>query len=137
MSVAIATIKQKLPFLIDLSPEERRALPHMGDKSRVFVSKAADVAAQNPDFLPRSFNVEELCRDAELFAALQPITLALTQLQELVDDTQVEVGGEAYAGALVVYNYAKNSGQGLALDSVADELGRRFARKASGAAPKA
>ncbi len=38
---AIATLKGKLPFLIDLSPEERRALPKMGDKSRAFVSRAA------------------------------------------------------------------------------------------------
>ena len=93
---AIATIKQKLPFLIDLSPEERRALPKLGDKSRIFVSKAAEIAVQNPDFLPRSFDVDEMRRDVTLLEALQPITLALTQLQELVDDTQLEVGSEAY-----------------------------------------
>jgi hypothetical protein len=132
---AIATIKQKLPFLIDLSPEERKTLPRMGDKSRAFVSKAAEVATQNSDFLPRSFDVEELRRDAELFEALQPIALALTQVQELLDDTLVEVGAEAYTAALVVYNYARNNGQGQALDAVADELSRRFARKSSSSTP--
>ena len=134
---AIATIKQKLPFLTDLSPEERRALPKMGDKSRAFVSKAAEVAAQNPDFLPRSFDVDEMRRDLALFETLQPIAVALTQLQELVDDTLLAAGNEAYAAALVVYNYAKTSGQGAALDAVADELSRRFARKASAATPQA
>ncbi|MGC1374778.1 MAG: hypothetical protein WA821_01055 [Anaerolineales bacterium] len=133
---AIATIKQKLPFLVDLTPDERHGLPRLGDKSRAFVSKAAQVAAQNPDFLPRSFDVDEMRRDADLFEALQPIDLALTQLQELLDDTLVEVGGEAYAAALAVYSYAKNSGQGQALDSVADELSRRFAHKSSSAASK-
>lgn len=29
---AIETIRQKLPFLIDLTPEQRRSLPKMGDK---------------------------------------------------------------------------------------------------------
>jgi hypothetical protein len=29
---AINTIRQKLPFLIDLSPEERRALPKKGGR---------------------------------------------------------------------------------------------------------
>lgn len=53
---AIATIKTKLPFLIDLSVEERKALLKLGDKSRAFVSKALEVATQNPDFLPRSFD---------------------------------------------------------------------------------
>lgn len=134
--VAIETIKQKLPFLIDLMPEERKALPHLGDKSRAFVSKALEVAEQNPDFLPRSFDVAEMRRDIELFQALQPIMLSVIQLQELLDDTLMEVGSEAYTSALVVYNYAKNSGQGQALDAVADELSRRFARKASSPVPQ-
>ena len=33
---AIATIKEKLPFLIDLTADDRKALPRMGDKSRAF-----------------------------------------------------------------------------------------------------
>jgi len=84
---AIATIKEKLSFLIDLSGAERQALPKMGDKSRAFVSKALEVATQNPDFLPRSFDLEEMRKDVQLFEALYPLLLSLTQVQELVDDT--------------------------------------------------
>lgn len=64
---AFNTIKTKLPFLIDLTKEEKSALPKMGDKSRAFVSKALEVATQNPDFLPRSFELEEMRKDTELF----------------------------------------------------------------------
>jgi hypothetical protein len=128
---AIATIKEKLPFLVDLTTEERKALPKLGDKSRAFVSKALEVAAQNPDFLPRSFDLDEMRRDVELFEALYPILLSLTQLQELVDDTFVAVGSEAYAAGLMVYNYAKASGKGAGLDAALDDMGRRFARKSS------
>lgn len=60
---AVATIKEKLPFLIDLTADERKALPKMGDKSRAFVSKALEVATQNPNFLPRSFDLGELRKD--------------------------------------------------------------------------
>ncbi|WP_026736521.1 hypothetical protein [Fischerella sp. PCC 9605] len=127
---AIATIKEKLPFLVDLTTEERKALPKLGDKSRAFVSKALEVAGQNPDFLPRSFDLDEMRRDVELFEALYPILLSLSQLQELVDDTFVAVGSEAYAAGLMVYNYAKASGKGAGLDAALDDLGRRFARKA-------
>lgn len=88
---AIATIKEKLPFLIDLTAEQRKSLPKMGDKSRAFVSKALEVATQNPDFLPRSFDLEEMRRDVELFESLYPVLLSLTQLQELVDDSCVAV----------------------------------------------
>jgi hypothetical protein len=126
---AVATIKAKLPFLMDLTTEERKALPKMGDKSRAFVSKALEVATQNPDFLPRSFDLEEMRKDVQLFEAMYPIVMAFTQLQELLDDTYVMVGSEAYAAALQVYNYAKASGQGSGLDAVVDELGQRFARK--------
>ncbi len=97
---AVATIKEKLPFLIDLSAEERKALPKMGDKSRAFVSKALEVATQNPNFLPRSFALEEMRKDVLLFEALYPLLLSLTQVQELVDDTYMAVGSEAYAAAL-------------------------------------
>lgn len=134
---AIATIREKLPFLIDLTNEQRRSLPKLGDKSRAFVSKALEVATQNPDFLPRSFDLNEMRQDVELFEALYPILLSLTQLQELVDDTVMQVGSEAYAAGLIIYNYAKTSGKGAGLDAVVDDMGRRFARKSRNGKPQA
>ncbi|MCC5644862.1 hypothetical protein LC607_18330 [Nostoc sp. CHAB 5824] len=127
---AISTIKEKLPFLVDLSSDDRKTLPKMGDKSRAFVSKALEMAAQNPEFLPRSFDLDEMRKDVQLFEALYPVLLSLTQLQELVDDTSLAVGSEAYAAALQVYNYAKASGKGAGLDGVVVEMRQRFARKA-------
>jgi hypothetical protein len=127
---AIKTIKDQMDFLIDLSTQERRELPKMGDKSRAFVSRALDVATQNPDFLPRSFDLAEMRRDVELFEAMHPVMLAVKQLNELVDDTYMAVGSEAYSAALSVYNYAKASDQGAGLDAAVKDLGVRFARKA-------
>jgi hypothetical protein len=126
---AINTIRTKLPFLIDLSPEERQGLPKMGDKSRGFVEQALTVATQNPDVLPRSFEVEEMRKDVELLAALAPVVAALAQLSELVEDTYIEVGSEAYTAALLVYQFARAAGKGSALDGALDALGQRFARK--------
>ncbi|MBN3908554.1 MAG: hypothetical protein HWQ35_19035 [Nostoc sp. NMS1] len=133
---AITTIREKLPFLIDLTTDERKALPKLGDKSRAFVSKALEIGTQNPDFLPRSFDLNEMRQDIELFEALYPILLSLTQLQELLDDTSVAVGSEAYAAGLMIYNYAKASGKGAGLESMVDDLGRRFARKAKKVQPQ-
>ena len=126
---AISTIKEKLPFLVNLSSDDRKTLPKMGDKSRAFVSRALEVAAQNPEFLPQSFNLDEMRKHVQLFEALYPVLLSLTQLQELVNDTSLAVGSEAYAAALQVYNYAKASGQGAGLDAVVVEMGQRFTRK--------
>ena len=126
---AIQTIRQKLPFLVDLSPEERHKLPKMGDKSRAFVSQAPTIASQNEDVLPRSFDVEEFRRDVELLEALQPIAAALAPLSELLDDTLLEVSSEAYAASLAVYGYARAGGKGSALDGLLEGMAQRFARK--------
>ncbi len=130
---AVNTIREKLPFLIDLTPEERRGLPKMGDSSRGFVMQALTVAAQNEDILPRSFDVDEMRRDVALLDSLQPIVAALSQLSELVEDTQTAVGSEAYTAALLVYQYARSAGKGSALDGALDALGQRFARKSRSA----
>ena len=126
---AIETIRQKLPFLIDLTPEQRRSLPKMGDKSRAFVSKALTIAQHNSNFLPRSFSVEEMERDVGLIESLQPIMVSLTRLFEQLEDTYTEVGSEAYSAALVVYQYGRTSSDGESLESLLDDMAQRFARK--------
>ncbi|MBD2060560.1 hypothetical protein H6F88_31960 [Oculatella sp. FACHB-28] len=126
---AIATIRQKLSFLIPMSPEERRATVRLGDRNRAFTRKALEIAAQNPEFLPHSFDLEEMRHDLELFEALQPMLLALTQLQELIDDTAVAAGGEAYSAALEVYRYAKANGTVAGLDNLVEAMGQRFTQQ--------
>ncbi len=126
---ALATIKAKLSFLIDIPTEERRTMLKIGDKSRVFVQKTMELVSQNDGFLPRAFEVEEMQKDVQLLNDLYPMLQAVNQLQELMDDTVMVVGSEAYAAALVAYRYAKDSGLGAGRDSVVDDIGRRFARK--------
>jgi hypothetical protein len=125
-----------LPFLIDLTQMSVNPCRKLGDKSRAFVIKALEVATQNPDFLRRSFDLNEMRLDVELFEALYPLLLSLTQLQELVDDTLIATGSEAYIAALALYNYAKANGDVAGLDTVIDDLGRRFSRKSRKAQPQ-
>src|SRR5687768_6729376 len=89
---SIAQIRTLLPSLIDLSPEDRQALPKMGDKSRAFVRQALELAEHDDSYLPRSFDVAEMKRDIALAEALYPIMVALKQLSEFVDDTYIQVG---------------------------------------------
>jgi hypothetical protein len=128
---ALQLIRKKLSFLIDLSPEERRSLPRMGDKTRAFVTKALEVAVQNEEILPRSFDLAEMKRDVALFESLYPLWQRTSQLCELIDDTKLAVGSEAYIAALQVYNYAKLNRIDAGLDSALDDLGKRFARRVS------
>lgn len=123
---AIATIRNVLPFLIDVSPDDRRAMPKLGDRNRAFTRKALEIATHTPDFLPRSFDIDEMRRDLELFEALQPMLLALVQLQELIEDTAVTAGSEAYVAALEVYRYAKANGSVAGLDNLTETMSQRF-----------
>jgi hypothetical protein len=97
----------------------------MGDKTRAFVSKAVEIATLNPDLLSAA-QLLQLQHDAGLATALQTISMLLIPLAELIDDSSLLAGSEAYSGALTVYELVKRTGQGDALDVLSDELGRRF-----------
>ena len=75
-------------------------------------------------------------KDVDLYTTLYPVLLSLQQLNEMAEDTLMVVGSEAYAAALVAYRYAKEANLGAGLDGVLDDIGRRFARKSSKAAPE-
>jgi hypothetical protein len=122
-------VRTRLPFLTDLSPEQRRSYPKLGDTSLPFALRALEVARLTPDILPRRFDVEAFARDVELAQALEAVRLEVNRLAEHVEDTRLLVGSEAYAGALAVYRAVRDSPTGEGLDDVADELARRFARK--------
>lgn len=133
---AITTINAKMPFLINLTQEESKALPKFGDKSFAFVSKALELATQKPDILPRNFDVTEMKKDVDLYNQMYSVLQPLTLLVEKLNDTQKEAGAEAYTAALIVYQSAKMSGADLGgLESVLDDLGKRFARKSTSVAP--
>lgn len=126
---AIATIRQKLPFLKAFTTEERQSLPKLGAKSRDFVGRALELGAQNLDSLPRGLDLDEARRDLALRDALLPLTHAVTQLAGLLQDTESAAGSDAYAAALVIYQSLRRNGDNTGLDDALDALGQRFAKK--------
>jgi len=126
---SIATIRQHLPFLIDLTATGRKSLSKLGDKTHAFVKKAVDIAAQHPDILPASHSVEDVRNSAELFQSMGTIRLALEQLSSQVYDTTLKVGSDAYALARTIYAATKSPIAGPRLSTAADNLGRRYGRK--------
>ena len=59
-----------------------------------------------------------MAKDVDLYTDLYPVLLSLQQLNEMVEDTLMVVGSEAYAAALVAYRYAKEANLGAGLDGV-------------------
>ena len=122
----LTAIQAALPFLADLTPDERRSLPKMGDKSRAFVERTLEVARQDVSFLPRNLDIEAFARDLALWMQLESLRSRVARLAELLDDTQLAAGSEAYLAALEVYAAAKRSGRGAGLDDLIDRVGQRF-----------
>jgi hypothetical protein len=125
----ITQLRSYLPMLQDIKAEDRKALSGMGDKNRAFAGKVLDVISQNPDFLPRSFDVEKLRQDLESFDRLSMIQMRLTQLHDLIDATLISTGSDAYTQALAAYRYAKASDQGASLEAMLSEMSQHFAKK--------
>jgi hypothetical protein len=125
----IQDIKAKMPFLVDLSAAEIASLSKMGDRGQPFVQDAIMLAERDDSFLPRSFDVPTMRRDVDLLEMLPPIIDAVANLKELLDDTLILAGSDAFAAALEVYNAAQRNGKGEALSESLSNLGKRFARK--------
>ena len=134
---AIGTIKQKLPFLIDLNKDQRKGMSKLGNKTHGFVRKALNVASQNPGVLPATFDVNQMRSHTQLFEDLTPIKLAIDQLKKQLDDTVIDAGRQAYMAARDVYAVAKSRFGRAKLETAATKLGQRFRgrKKAATASP--
>ncbi|MDR1561558.1 MAG: hypothetical protein LBS54_00530 [Dysgonamonadaceae bacterium] len=95
------------PYVLPLTPTERRDLPKMGDKTLSFVEKAQDYAHQYPALCPSYLNVKEFDVDMTDATGLRTLHITAKQLSDNVDDTALVAGSEAYQAALVFYNAVK------------------------------
>jgi hypothetical protein len=127
---AIADIRQALPFMKDLTTDQRNSIPKIGAKGVAFIHKAVAVAEQNPQILPPSVTLDNMSANSNLLDTLTAILIALDQLRKQLSDTAVFVRNEAYTAARCVYTYAAAAGPGL--ETAVEELGQYFTRKSNG-----
>ena len=125
----IATISDRLNFLIDLSPKDRQKLPKLGDSSQAFVYKSQEIAHKHREILPGRFDLEEFDRDLTLFRQLNSIRTSLSPLVDKLTDTALAAGSDAYRSALEVYGFTKAAGTGDGLEELRRDIFRRFGRR--------
>jgi hypothetical protein len=133
----INEITALLPFLLNLTPDERRGLQAMGDGNEPFITKAITYAEANPQFVPPYLNVAEFRKDVNLVIQITPILQALAQLMEGLRDTALAAGSEAFAESRVFYKSVQVAA-GLNVpgaDTIAEDLGQRFAGQGQSTPP--
>ncbi len=124
---SFATIIAKLPFLVNLTPSERKGLLKTGAGSLSFIQNAASAVQNNATIFPASFNTADFQKDVDLFATLTELGTLAASLNSRIDDTRLAVGSEAMRQATQVYNYVKTAAKTTpGLKPVAEQLGERF-----------
>jgi hypothetical protein len=129
IATAVETINNALPFLVTLTPRDRRTILRAGDRDQAFIRRSLQVANVVEQHLPRSFEIDEMRRDIDLAEAIYPIMIDISQLAQKLSDTHVVLNSEAYSAALEVYSTTRRVKDLEGLAGPFAELKRRFVRR--------
>ena len=124
------------PFAQALTTEDRQFLPKMDVSNKAFVSDAMVAVKSNPDFIPAYLATDAMDLDYKLFEQLEEFIGNAETVKEMLSDTQMLAGSEAYSNALAAYRlFGAAAKAGLnGADSVYEKLASRFAGQGSTAA---
>ncbi len=136
---AIETVRQKLPFLVLLSPGEKKATPMLDEGRIPFALKALEYASRENAISPNPPLLQEAKKDLDIYNKLQSVVRELSRLHEMANDTRMLAGAELYQFARVTYKMAKISAS-LNIPgtkSIVDDLGRLYATQGKNSQPDA
>jgi hypothetical protein len=136
MDAAIAVVRALFARMIVLTADERRELVKLGPKSQAFCDQALAILLANPGIVPPSIDLEEAQADKLALDQLRPRLLALRQLMERADDTEMALGSDLLSVARDGYALLELTGKDAALKAARKELSARYARRRA-AAPAA
>ena len=123
----ITETKALMPFLINLTEEERKRLKGIGNKNLAYVQKCVEGAIAFPDELKKNFNTAEFQKDVEMFTSLIGAHIACAALLELIDDSMKAAGIDAMGASSEVYASLKTSAKNNAnVKTIVAEIGERF-----------
>lgn len=123
----IKEVKTSMPFLVNLSVEDRKKLKGIGNKNLDYVQKCLEGALAFPDEMKKSFDIPEFQKDVLLFNNLLGVQIACLSLMELVDDSMKAAGIDSMQSASEVYASLKSSAKNNAnVKSILAEIAIRF-----------
>lgn len=107
---AIAVLRTKLvPLLKTLTPQDRKELPKLGDRTTEFVRKSYEYTGIHPDLVPGFLDRNEFKIDLDALVLLQNLERELAPVNDALTDSILLTGSEAYQAALVYYNNVKTA----------------------------
>jgi hypothetical protein len=130
INITIKSIETKIPFLTTFTTEERKSLAKIGDKGITFITKTLEFAANNPDIIPRGFDIEEYRKKVETSENLFIIMNQLAVISRKLEDTYKDFLDDSFSDSRSIYKVAKLAGIDIGdFEEIVKELGKIFARK--------
>jgi hypothetical protein len=124
----INEINALLPFLINLTKDERITLPKLGASSLAFDEQCASYMASAPNLIPPFVIPAEVTKDRNLRIVLADLLREARKLCEKLDDTHMLVGSEIWLADLSFYQTARQAARRdvPGADTIYDDLKERF-----------
>lgn len=109
IGASLLTVREQLPFLISITPPERRDMPKLGEKSVGFDEKCVTYMQSNPEFLPGFVDIAEVDKDRALRTQMLRFAADLQSLAQQVEDTLTVLGSEIWMADLAYYQSAREA----------------------------
>ncbi len=126
----IEAINRLLPFLINLTIQQRIQLSKMNHRRKPFVEKTLYYAKENPSFIPSHIDIEAMKRNLDLYNKLTKIEEQINILKEKISDTIIGCGSDCFDTGLQIYKAYQIAGDSdvPGIDSALKDLGKFFKR---------
>ncbi|MFW5916276.1 MAG: hypothetical protein ACOCTM_02255 [Bacteroidota bacterium] len=122
-------IKDEMPFLIDMTPEERRSRSVMNSARKPFVEKTIAYGEKDPRIVPNYVDIEEMKKSMKLYEQLVELGAEFKRVGEGLSDTAAAIGENLWTGGLSIYDSSKTASRNgvPGIDSVLNDLKAFFA----------
>jgi hypothetical protein len=130
---ALATLTDVFPgVLVDIGPDLRQSLTKYGPGSESFILRAMVLMRAMPQYKPGYVDIDAFQRDLDALALLGPMRDQLRKCLDLVDDSMMLAGADAYTVARAFYKALRAAAGSGSLDAqvAADDLGSRLPARA-------
>jgi hypothetical protein len=126
------------PRLVDLGPDERRALPKSGPKTTDFVDRTMGYGRAMPQYVPAFVDIEEFQRFLDTTETLLELQHTVRLTNDMLDDSLMLARSLAMESALSIWDSMKSAAKrGLPdAQAAAADLAARYPRGKKGKAAR-
>jgi hypothetical protein len=117
-----------LPFLVNLSPDERHDKRKVATKREGLVASVYTACISNPTAIPATFSMTEWTKDESLVTDLKEIRASLLTFAEGLDDTILALGNERIQQAETALGFLEAAARGnAALNTIVQQIKTAYA----------